>query len=254
MAEKKAGKIIQDGESVASRRSASLPGPNGDGVGTRQLPSVREPTLNEPETDGVNNAREDEGQEAKNTPAPPSVRSKRRILFAIIGVVLLGVVVGVRYWLLSRHYESTDDAFIEGHATQVSPKVSGYVQKIYITDNQWVKAGDLLVEIDPRDYEAKLAQARAALSAATARSQAARASLALIRVTAGAGVEQASAAVESARSGVAQALIYATVQKQSALLASLDVFWLLCVLALAAAPLVLLIKNIRRGGAAAAGH
>jgi len=52
----------------------------------------------------------------------------------------------------------------------------------------------------------------------------------------------------------AQALIYATVQKQSALLASLDVFWLLCVLALAAAPLVLLIKNIRRGGAAAAGH
>src|SRR5207253_5037557 len=52
----------------------------------------------------------------------------------------------------------------------------------------------------------------------------------------------------------AQVLIYATVQKQSALLASLDVFWLLCVLALAAAPLVLLIKNIRRGGAAAAGH
>src|SRR6266850_4147114 len=51
----------------------------------------------------------------------------------------------------------------------------------------------------------------------------------------------------------AQALIYATVQKQSALLASLDVFWLLCVLALAAAPLVLLIKNIRRGGAAG-GH
>ena len=52
----------------------------------------------------------------------------------------------------------------------------------------------------------------------------------------------------------AQALIHATVQKQSALLASLDVFWLLCLLALAAAPLVLLIKNIRRGGAAAAGH
>ena len=52
----------------------------------------------------------------------------------------------------------------------------------------------------------------------------------------------------------AQALIHATVQKQSALLASLDVFWLLCVLALAGSPLVLLIKNIRRGGTAAAGH
>src|SRR5258705_86004 len=212
IAEKKAGKIIQDGESVASRRSASLPGPNGDGVGTRQLPSVRGPTLNEPETDGVNTAREDEGREAKNSSAPPNVTSKRRILFAIIGVVLLvGVVLGVRYWLLSRHYESTDDAFIEGHATQVSPKVSGYVQKIYITDNQWVKAGDLLVEIDPRDYEAKLAQARAALSAATARSKAAQSSLSLIRVTAGAGVDQASAGVESARSGVVQARAAASV-------------------------------------------
>jgi membrane fusion protein (multidrug efflux system) len=203
MAEKKAGKIIQDGESVASRRSAHPPGPNGNRVGTRQLPSVREPTLDE--ADGVNTAHEDEGQEAKSTPAPPRVRSKRYILLAFIGIILVGAVVGVRYWLHSRHYESTDDAFIEGHATQVSPKVSGYVQKIYITDNQWVKAGDLLVEIDPRDNEAKLAQARAALRAATARSKAAQSSLALIRVTAGAGVEQASAGVESARSGVVQA-------------------------------------------------
>src|SRR5882724_7450962 len=213
MAEKKAGKIIQDGESVASRRSAHLPGPDGNRVGTRQLPSVREPTVDEPEADVVN-THEDEGQEAKNTPAPSSVRSKRRLLFAVIGVVvLIGAVVGVRYWLNSRHYESTDDAFIEGHATQVSPKVPGYVKKIYITDNQQVRAGDLLVEIDPRDYEAKLSQARAALSAAIARSQAARAGLALIRVTAGAGVEQASAAVESARSGVAQARAAASAAK-----------------------------------------
>ena len=201
MAEKTGGIIVEDGESVASQRSASLSGPNGKSAGTKQLPStVREPSLDEAETDDFNTAHEDEGHEARNTPAPPNVTSKRRILFAIIGVVfLIGAVVGVRYWLLSRHYESTDDAFIEGHATQVSPKVSGYVQKIYITDNQWVKAGDLLVEIDPRDYEAKLAQARAALSAATARSKAAQSRLALIRVTAGAGVEQASAGVESAR-------------------------------------------------------
>jgi DHA2 family multidrug resistance protein len=52
----------------------------------------------------------------------------------------------------------------------------------------------------------------------------------------------------------AQALIYATVQEQSALLAFLDVFWLLCLLALGAAPLVLLIKSIRRGAPAGAGH
>jgi membrane fusion protein (multidrug efflux system) len=170
--------------------------------------------LDEPDADGVNTAHEGDGQEAKKTSATQSVRSKRRILFAVIGgVLLVGVVVGTRYWLHWRHYETTDDAFIEGHATQVSPKVSGYVQKIYITDNQQVRAGDLLVEIDARDYEAKLSQARAALSAAIARNQAASASLALIRVTSGAGVKQASAAVESARSGVAQAHAAASAAK-----------------------------------------
>jgi len=207
MSEKTAGIIVQDRESVAPRSSESLPGPNGNGAGTKQLPRiVREPKLDEPEADGRDTAQEDNGLEVKDTPAPASVGWKRRLLFAVIGIVFLaGVVIGIRYWLHSRLYESTDDAFIEGHATQVSPKVSGYVKRIYITDNQQVKAGDLLVEIDPRDYEVRLAQARAALSAATARSKAARAGLNLTRVTAGAGVEQASAGVEAARSGVAQA-------------------------------------------------
>ena len=68
MVEKTGGIIIEEGESVASQRSASLSGPNGNRVGTRQLPSVREPTLDEPEADGVNTAHEDEGQEAKTLP------------------------------------------------------------------------------------------------------------------------------------------------------------------------------------------
>ena len=205
MAENTSGTFVEDGESVAGQGSTNISGINGKGGGTRQFPSVQEPTLAEAETDGINTAHEHKGPEAKDTPAPPS-RSKRRILFAVIGVVLLAAtVVGMRYWLHSRHYESTDDAFIEGHATQVSPKVSGYVQKIYITDNQQVRAGDLLVEIDPRDYESRLAQARASLNAAIARRTAAHAGLALTRVTAGAGVEQASAGVEAAHSSVAQA-------------------------------------------------
>ena len=206
MADKSAGIIIvQDGESVVSRRS--LPGTNGNGAGTTQLPAViGEPKIEASEADRDDTAHDDERLDVKDTSTLPKARSKRHSLFVVIGIVLLlGAVVGVRYWLHSRQYESTDDAFIEGHTTQVSPKVSGYVQKIYITDNQRVNAGDLLVEIEPSDYEAKLAQARATLSAAIARGKAARASLALIRVTAGAGVEQAAAGVESARSGVAQA-------------------------------------------------
>src|SRR5258708_32887394 len=135
MAEKTGGIIVEDGESVASQRSASLSGPNGKSAGAKQLPStVREPSLDEAETDDFNTAHEEEGHEARNTPAPPNVTSKRRILFAIIGgVFLIGVVIGVRYWLHSRLYESTHHAFIQGHPPHPSPKPSAYVPRIYST-------------------------------------------------------------------------------------------------------------------------
>ncbi|HWO00052.1 MAG TPA: HlyD family secretion protein [Blastocatellia bacterium] len=193
---------VQEREFSTTGRNGSLPRTNGNGASTKQLPIV----VDEPETDLGDAVHESAEQEAQDTSTRSSARSKRRMLFAVIGILLLlGAVVGVRYWVHSRLYESTDDAFIEGHATQVSPKVSGYVQKIYIDDNQLVKAGDLLVEIDPRDYDARLAQARATLNAAIARRNAAKAALSLTRVTASAGVEQASSGVEAARSSVAQA-------------------------------------------------
>jgi len=77
---------------------------------------------------------------------------KRPALLIGAGIVLLiALLLGLRYWLYARSHETTDDAFIDGHIVQVSPKVSGYVAKVYITDNQSVKAGDLLVELDSRD-------------------------------------------------------------------------------------------------------
>src|SRR5438552_12380165 len=63
-------------------------------------------------------------------------------------ILLLAILFGVRYWAYARSHETTDDAFIDGDIIQVSPKVSGYVTKIYVKANQDVKAGDLLVEID----------------------------------------------------------------------------------------------------------
>src|SRR5436190_18337841 len=64
-------------------------------------------------------------------------------------VLLLALFFGVRYWAYARSHESTDDAFIDGHIIQVSPKVPGYVLKVYVSDNQNVNAGDLIAEIDP---------------------------------------------------------------------------------------------------------
>ncbi|HSV33028.1 MAG TPA: HlyD family secretion protein [Pyrinomonadaceae bacterium] len=120
-------------------------------------------------------------------------------------VILIFALVGIRYWLYARSHESTDDAFIDGHIIQISPKVSGIITKVYITDNQIVKAGDLLVEIDPRDYEAKVAQARAALNAGVAQQKQAETQVTLTRATARANVRQAAAGVQQARSGVSGA-------------------------------------------------
>jgi membrane fusion protein (multidrug efflux system) len=70
-------------------------------------------------------------------------------------------LAGLGYWLYARQYESTDDAFIDGDIVQVSPKVSAYVSKIYVKNNQFVHKGDLLVDFDPKDYELKLELAKA---------------------------------------------------------------------------------------------
>ena len=96
---------------------------------------------------------------------------KKRILLPSIIFTILAL--GGIYALLHAHYyQSTDDAFVEGHIVSVAPRVSGPVVKLLIKDNQEVKKGDLLVEIDPNDYivaleqkEAKLLEAKAQLTA-----------------------------------------------------------------------------------------
>jgi membrane fusion protein (multidrug efflux system) len=85
-------------------------------------------------------------------------------LFILI-VALAGLTFGIRYYLHARAYESTDDAFIEAHVVPVSPKVPSYVSKVHVDDNQHVQRDELLVELDPRDYDARLAQASANLTA-----------------------------------------------------------------------------------------
>lgn len=85
------------------------------------------------------------------------------IIFSII--VIAGIVIGVLWWLHARQYEETDDAFIEADVTQVSPRVAGHVDHVYITDNQLVHQGDKLVDLDPRDLQAKVNEAKAAVVA-----------------------------------------------------------------------------------------
>lgn len=132
---------------------------------------------------------------------PPVYKRRPAIALAAV-LVLLGLFFGVKYYLYAASHESTDDAFIDAHIVQVSPKVSGYISKIYVLDNQEVKAGDLLAEIDPNDLQARVDEARAALDSAESRDKSASSNVALTKVTTAAGVEQAASGVESAKSDV----------------------------------------------------
>lgn len=106
---------------------------------------------------------------------------KKPLIFLAIVMVIM-IVVGLWFWLTTRNIESTDDAFTEGNAVTIAPKAAGYVVKLLVRDNQRVKQGDLLVEIDARDSEAQRDQAKAQLGLAQAQLHQAQAQLALSRV------------------------------------------------------------------------
>lgn len=90
-------------------------------------------------------------------------KTKRAPMIATVIMLSLGVLGGGYWFGYGQYFESTDNAYLQGDITNISPKVSGYIVKSYVTDNQAVKQGELLVEIDARDYQATLDQANAHL-------------------------------------------------------------------------------------------
>jgi len=150
---------------------------------------------------------------ASDAPAPNG-RTRRRVILLI--VCILGAAAATTYWYMTRDFESTDDAFVEGHVVQIAPQVSGVVKKVYVADNQEVKKGDLLVEIDPRDFEARLAQAQGALAVARARKRAADVNVDLVSTTSKADLDVANAGMDIAKSGIisAQAQVAFTRSRQ----------------------------------------
>jgi len=93
---------------------------------------------------------------------------RQRVTIAVVVLAVLSLVLGTVYLFYAMTHESTDDAFITGHIVSVSARVSGHIDKVYINDNQWVREGDVLVELDPRDYQVNLDMTRASLASAQA--------------------------------------------------------------------------------------
>jgi len=127
----------------------------------------------------------------------------RRLL--ILGVILALAAGGAVLWLRSLGHVSTDDAQVDGHIIPISAKISGNIAEVLVNDNQQVKQGEVLVRIDPRDYQAKVDQARAALAFAESQAKGATVNVPLTRETTLSGTSGAEAQLTGADAQYQQA-------------------------------------------------
>src|SRR5207342_228835 len=111
---------------------------------------------------------------------------------------------GIWMWMTAGR-ESTDDAQIDAHVTQVSARVSGTILRVAVDDNQVVEAGTVLVELDPRDYQVAADKARAELADAEATALAAQSNVPITATTAASNVTTARGGIAQAQSGVTAA-------------------------------------------------
>src|SRR5262245_62944651 len=139
----------------------------------------------------------------------PPVQPRRRWrwkskLLVLFGAVVL-VVGGLLVWRYLTSYESTDDAQVDAHLYPVSARVRGHVTRVNVGDNEYVKKGTVLVEIDPKDYQVAVDQARADLATAEATAASLDINVPITTTTTSSQEESAAADVERSRSAVVAA-------------------------------------------------
>ncbi|MDE2349585.1 MAG: HlyD family secretion protein [Gammaproteobacteria bacterium] len=140
-------------------------------------------------------------QDQATEPLGRSGKHQGRVVIGLAFAVLLAFAWGGYWWFYGRHFQSTDDAYVGGNVTVISPRVSGYVSKVCVKDNAYVHAGDPLVELDPADYDARRRAADAQVGAARA---------ALVRLDAQIRLVRADIAKASAEQAASRAaLIFA---------------------------------------------
>ena len=137
-----------------------------------------------------------DGRGKKENGAEPPLYKRPGVVLVVVAVVVMLGVAGTLFLIHSRKHETTDDAFIDGNASQIAAQAAGRVTKLYVNDNQEVKRGDPIVDIDAADIAAKVDQARAQVL--TAQSQA-------LQAQAQAEGQKANAAQAAAQARQAQA-------------------------------------------------
>ena len=156
---------------------------------------------------GVGKETETHAPSVTEAERPPRSRARvsgrKRMIFALAALVV--VVAGFFLWRYLSSYESTDDAQVDVHLYPVSSRISGYVLKVNVGDNEYVQKGAVLVEIDPRDYEVALAQARANLANAEATAQSLNITVPITSVSTSSQLTFTASDVANATAGVTAA-------------------------------------------------
>ncbi|MEI6330259.1 MAG: HlyD family secretion protein [Pseudanabaena sp.] len=141
-------------------------------------------------------------------PERPEPKRIKPIAFVLAGLGVGAVVAGVfgyRYWQYASTHQSTDNATVVGHIHQVSSKIAGTVTYVLVGDNQQVQAGQLLIKLDPKDYENKVQQAQATLESSKRTANAAQANIDLASQTTSGKTTQAQGNVSTAQAAIATA-------------------------------------------------
>ena len=160
---------------------------------------VTEPTSSSPQT--LNKAIEIPIKAETAAPAYPSHRSRKRWIIA--GSALVVAIAGLFFWYYLSGFESTDDAQVDVHLYPVSARISGYVQAVHVQDNEYVKAGDTLVEIDPKDYQVAVARAQANFANAEAAARALNIDVPISSIDTASALKFTSSDIENEKSAIA---------------------------------------------------
>ena len=153
--------------------------------------------------DGETKPEDEKKPEAEKKPVNPA----KRFVLILIGVIAcVGILVaGVLFYLHTLTYESTDDAQIDGHLNPIASRVAGTVKAVYVENDQPVKAGDTLVDLDPRDYQASVDQDRAKYEQALAQLQAQNPNVPIQQSSNASNVSSDTGAVLNAEASIASA-------------------------------------------------
>ncbi|MGB3789269.1 MAG: HlyD family secretion protein [Phormidesmis sp.] len=199
---------LLDSDAASTRNGHQLVSPS-----TKQKLPTDPFKSDSPASPSTSPAKENSEAPAAKTSAPeappnPSKKSRRpplAVLFGLGVALVVGGIFGWRWWQYASTHVSTDDAQLQGHVYQISARTTGTVQQVAVVDNESVKAGQLLVQLDTQDFQAKVDQAQAALTAAQQQAKAAQVGIVQADANTGAQTTSAQGAISNASAGIAAA-------------------------------------------------